>query len=1129
MNRSTMRSRAAISQQKRRQFTPGDVPLQMLQFAEETFYQFYDNQGNIIDWYDQKATLTATESHGEKSSLLDGSSQYWQLALPAELAGFNPSTISGGSAPTGWTKFYTPTITYETTESGSSGCMKMVAVGHSGVYINSGLVVGKKYKIALRYKSTNVLRVGYSASGNEFYELSATSEWCTATKILTYSGAGYISFNILSGTLFIESISVKLDQGFDLNRDQEQILHSKNWDFERTLGTELASGTVTIGSKYVVTAGTVEGNAVGTEFLAVTNATTLDASNKVKEIPNLISNGTFDSATGWSTPQQSSITGGVLSINHTSGIYVDYTGKFVTGLVLGKRYMISFEIKNYIQGKVTVNLGGYTAIAGQSGNGVKNVPLTISYNSDNNIYLSADSPFNFVGDIDNVHIYEIPEWTSTGNHTCNVSTLDKVGTTGQSLLISASGAGRGAELITNGTFDSNITGWTGTNGGVVTWESGRLKLTNNSNAYGRVNSTAFAVTSGKSYEVKINTTIAGTIYLVKSSDDVIVTSGATIVGDNNIILTSNFTGDVYLRASNSTANIGDFLTIDNISIKEILGEVTLPSANLESCVSGKKYTLEGFARLDPTTISYGSDLVSGVDFTSASWIATDVSVTKVDANSLSITTNNNGVYRAYLTVGKVYKVVTSGTVSGSIKLMEGGNILKTYPSNFSETFYFVATATTFNVRSAVAGTTTLDDFILTIQQADMVNLTAQLGTKSVTSSALSIVAGTFTKFVLNFEATASEVNQDLKLWLSGAGSVFVDKLSLTQSFDYALAFVPKDIDSARQNLFSNGLPYSANTQQGSEIVYESSNLSLYFSDGNNQVACAGARHLGSYANILGVFNRTANLTLYKNGVQIAQDSNYNRVGKVIHIWNTIFGARRDASDKWKGQISHLQIIRFENISQSTFNSAITGLQYPTGGGAEVVLCHDWSNIVGAISYDQSNRQNNLTAYGSPRLASADVLTVKDYSTTRKFAQSDRTKQPHYINGFDGTSDFITSTHNYGNAKTLVLKVNLSTLNRDIIRLSTGVKIAVDASGAVVTTGITSPAIFIVNADNMPVTTLATAADYVIIICSNTEFAINAPQIGYADTYFHGKIKYITAYPSFIADGYITQIFNYLTK
>ena len=38
-----------------------------------------------------------------------------------------------------------------------------------------------------------------------------------------------------------------------------------------------------------------------------------------------------------------------------------------------------------------------------------------------------------------------------------------------------------------------------------------------------------------------------------------------------------------------------------------------------------------------------------------------------------------------------------------------------------------------------------------------------------------------------------------------------------------------------------------------------------------------------------------------------------------------------------GQISHIQIIRFENISQSTFNSALTGLQYPTDGGTEEVL------------------------------------------------------------------------------------------------------------------------------------------------------------------------------------------------
>ena len=63
------------------------------------------------------------------------------------------------------------------------------------------------------------------------------------------------------------------------------------------------------------------------------------------------------------------------------------------------------------------------------------------------------------------------------------------------------------------------------------------------------------------------------------------------------------------------------------------------------------------------------------------------------------------------------------------------------------------------------------------------------------------------------------------------------------------------------------------------------------------------------------------------------------------------GAAPGPGSIYSGQISHIQIIRFENISQSTFNSAIKGLQYPTGGGAEEVLrltFQDGSSILNCL-------------------------------------------------------------------------------------------------------------------------------------------------------------------------------------
>ncbi|MCA0387604.1 MAG: hypothetical protein LCH52_03830 [Bacteroidetes bacterium] len=429
--------------------------------------------------------------------------------------------------------------------------------------------------------------------------------------------------------------------------------------------------------------------------------------------------------------------------------------------------------------------------------------------------------------------------------------------------------------------------------------------------------------------------------------------------------TTNWTGSGAYSASLSTVDkyegSGSLLISGSISGSSITNHVKLTSANIESCVSGKKYTLEGFARLDATTLTYASDLVGGVDFTSASWVGTDVSVTKVDANSLSITTSNNGVYRAYLTVGKIYKVVTSGTVSGSIKLMEGGNILKTYPTNFSETFYFVATATTFNVRSAVAGTTTLDDFTLTLQQADMVNLTAQLGTKSVTSSALSIVAGTFTKFVLNFEATSAEVSQDLKLYLSGAGSAYVDKLSLTQRYDRVIIKKFKATSLATSTIIiQDGQNYVETRVEGKVRLNIGDGVNTAFE--NTQVSYSA----NEWTNICSLVNSTDKMYIIKNGV-VPTGVSVTSVGKFIDNVTELtpfrIAANTSAGEKFTGQISLLQIIRFENISQSTFNNSIVGVQYPVGGGTEEILrltFQDGTSILNCLR-DYSPKSQTVTA------------------------------------------------------------------------------------------------------------------------------------------------------------------------
>lgn len=953
----------------------------------------------------------------------DGSAEYLQIALPADLAVFTPSTISAGSAPTGWTKNGTPTITYEVTESGSSGCMKVVGIG--GIWKNATLTTGKKYKISLRYKSTGDLYFGYNGSSTGYGAKGfATSEWNTITFIITAVDAFIFIRSTTSITYFVESLTIKEDQGFDLNRDQEQILHSKNWDFERTLSTIYASNfsagvdgwlnyistsitanvdniagendcleveitgtthpriyrstTIIPGTGFIATykiyipatstattlyfsfgnlsqvfstttftkgawnniefqgiRGTSSPNDMQISFLGSVGEIWYIKDIKTYQIPNLVTNGTFTSnADGWTLGTGWAY--GSDKVTKTAGTAGAVSQAIQS--VNGKRYRISFEVKDYSAGSVYALAYGNQVSPARTANGIFTVDVTAgSTNTNYGVYCDA----TFAGSVDNIHIYEIPEWTSVGNHTPNISILDKSGTGTQSLLISASGAGRGSELITNGTFTTDsdwIKGATATTSGGV----GSLLVAGD---YIRQNIT---LTPTKVYEM-FYTVVVPTGSTVRVSDNAngqFTIANHTVSGTYNIRFTcvNASCRPEFIYVTNGTGTI----TVDNVSIKEVLGEVTLPSANLESCVSGKKYTIQGEARLDASSLGYGAPItITG--WTNSVTNPFETFTSSGSQITSAINTTNNGLCYTNilgLTGNRMYKVTVDITVtSGECKFyISDPNVTSVRSSTTTITStgvhtIYLSTITVYDGCSLNLLTSINTNFAvnsISIQQSDAVapTITAQLGTKSVTSSALSIVSGTFTKFVLNFEATASEVSQDLKLWLSGAGSVYVDKLSITQAYDW-VNIINFKWASARNN-------YTLFIGAGSDYIVSTGNgdakyITLLAANGTSTIQAYdnSAKAVNTFHKTAFVLNRTDKAYQYMNGIVGSSTPSSLGIGKVIFTGALTISA--NGSVALAGQISHLQIIRFENISLSSFNSAITGLQYPTGGGAEEVL------------------------------------------------------------------------------------------------------------------------------------------------------------------------------------------------
>lgn len=143
-------------------------------------------------------------------------------------------------------------------------------------------------------------------------------------------------------------------------------------------------------------------------------------------------------------------------------------------------------------------------------------------------------------------------------------------------LLTAESDPYGEELVTNGTFDLNILGWSNYPGlafETFEWSAGKLHIIN-TGGRSLAGGASFAVESGKTYRVTVSLivnsgTISGGIYLNKHAFQISrlaispnLIESQEIDIEFNCAVTENIhvTFDVY----------GDCeLTVDNISIKEI--------------------------------------------------------------------------------------------------------------------------------------------------------------------------------------------------------------------------------------------------------------------------------------------------------------------------------------------------------------------------------------------------------------------------------------------------------------------------------------------------------------------------------------------------------------------------------
>jgi len=215
----------------------------------------------------------------------------------------------------------------------------------------------------------------------------------------------------------------------------------------------------------------------------------------------------------------------------------------------------------------------------------------------------------------------------------DITTLyqDRAGTTpvtaaGQSVGLRLSkdkGLRQGPELVTNGTFGANITGWSNTGASISVWESGAARWSTSTAEFSGFRSASFATVVGRTYEftatVLENTGSAWRIVFVNGDGSFSNgTDNYTTPGTRTArFIATQTTSFVEIR--NGTAATANRL-IDNISVRELAG-------NHEVAISDAKRGVYGWM---PKT-GRRNLLTYSEQFDDAAWAKFDLTVTPNNA------------------------------------------------------------------------------------------------------------------------------------------------------------------------------------------------------------------------------------------------------------------------------------------------------------------------------------------------------------------------------------------------------------------------------------------------------------------------------------------------------------------
>jgi hypothetical protein len=181
------------------------------------------------------------------------------------------------------------------------------------------------------------------------------------------------------------------------------------------------------------------------------------------------------------------------------------------------------------------------------------------------------------------------------------------------MLDKSKGLVLGSELVTNGTFNSDVSGWTAGSTATISWDAGRMKITNIGAAFG-YSYQSFPTVIGKTYKISANISVgtAGTVYLRAGISELSFSYfGQSTTTDgvlSGVFVATATTSYVHILNNNGT---NAYSLSDNISVRE------LPGNHATQTTSAKRPKLA--ARYNLLTYSE--------QFDNAAWTKSNVTVT----------------------------------------------------------------------------------------------------------------------------------------------------------------------------------------------------------------------------------------------------------------------------------------------------------------------------------------------------------------------------------------------------------------------------------------------------------------------------------------------------------------------